>query len=72
MILLPKDDFAMFHAKQGLRLFIFSAVADLIGSLTGIGWILSIFRIYCIIKGIGNVLQGKKEPLPFIGTLGRQ
>ena len=71
-LLAPQDDFAMYHAKQGLRLFIFSAIADLIGGLTGIGWILSIFRIYCIFKGISNVLHGKKEPLPFIGTIGRQ
>ncbi len=68
----PEDEYAKFHARQGLRLFIFGAVADLIGGLTGIGWILSLFRIYCIIKGISNALQGKKEPLPFIGTLGNK
>ena len=65
-----QDEFAMFHAKQGLRLFIFSAIADLISSFIPLGWVLSIFRVYCIFKGISNVLQGKKEPLPYIGTLG--
>jgi uncharacterized membrane protein len=65
-----QDDFAMYHAKQGLRLFIFGAIADLISSFIPFGWILTIFRIYCIYKGISNVLQGKKEPLPYIGNIG--
>ena len=65
-----QDDFAMFHAKQGLRLFLFGAVTDLISSFIPFGWILAIFRIYCIFKGISNVMQGKKEPLPYIGNIG--
>ena len=68
----PEDQYARYHAKQGLRLFLFSAIADIIGGLTGIGWVLSIFRIYCIYKGITNALQGKKEPLPYIGTIGKE
>lgn len=71
LILMPQNRFARFHAKQGLRLFIFGAVADVIGGLTGIGWVLSLFRIYCIYKGISNAVQGKEEPLPFIGTIGK-
>lgn len=67
----PQDEFARYHAKQGLRLFIFSAIADVVGAITGVGWILSLFRIYCIIKGIGNALNGKREPLPYIGTIGK-
>ncbi len=69
--LTPEDGFAKYHAKQGLRLFIFSAVADIIGSIFPIGWILSLFRIYCIFKGISNAINGRKEPLPYIGTIGR-
>ncbi len=68
----PNDEFAMFHAKQGLRLFIFGAIADLIGGLFSIGWLLSLARIYFIIKGISNALNGKKEPLPYIGTIGKR
>lgn len=71
LVFTPNDAYARYHAKQGLRLFIFSAIADLIGGLTGIGWVLSLFRIFCIIKGISNALQGKKEPLPYIGTIGK-
>ena len=65
-----QDEFAMYHAKQGMRLFIFGAIADLISSFIPFGWILTIFRIYCIFKGISNVVQGKKEPLPYIGNIG--
>lgn len=70
MIATPKDEFAMFHAKQGLRLFIFSFILDLIGNLFPIGWLLSLCRIYFIFKGISAVLAGKKEPLPYIGNIG--
>lgn len=70
LVFTPEDKFARFHAKQGLRLFLFSLLIDVIGGLTGIGWILSLFRLFCIFKGITNAIQGKKEPLPFIGTLG--
>ena len=70
LVFTPEDKFARFHAKQGLRLFLFSLLTDVIGGLTGIGWVLSLFRLFCIIKGISNAIQGKKEPLPFIGTLG--
>ena len=70
MILLPKDDFAMFHAKQGLRLFVAGFILDLIGKLVPFGWLLSLCRIYFIYKGISGVLKGKKEPLPYIGNIG--
>jgi uncharacterized membrane protein len=70
LVFTPEDKFARFHAKQGLRLFLFSLLTDVIGGLTGIGWVLSLFRLFCIIKGISNAIQGKKEPLPFIGTIG--
>lgn len=66
----PKDEYAMFHAKQGLRLFIFSALADIIGAIFPLAWIFSLARIYFIIKGISNAINGKKEPLPYIGTIG--
>ena len=71
LVFTPEDQYARYHAKQGLRLFLFGMLADLIGGLTGIGWVLSLFRLFCIVKGISNAIQGKKEPLPFIGTIGK-
>ncbi len=69
-ILTPQDDFARYHAKQGLKLFIFTIVADTIGALTGFGWILTLLRFYFIYKGMSNAFSGIKEPLPYIGNMG--
>ena len=66
----PQDEYAMFHAKQGLRLFIFSIIADALSWIPFIGWLLPIARIVLMVKGIMNAVNGKKEPLPWIGTLG--
>lgn len=66
----PNDDFARFHAGQGLNLFLFNGLLTLLGSSSGlIPAAGGIFTVYCMIKGIGNVLKGKKEPLPLIGKI---
>ena len=64
------DDFARFHTNQGLALFITNALVGVAGEMFGglVGAAGSIFGLYCMIKGIGNVLKGKKEPLPLIGN----
>lgn len=69
-IFTPQDRFAKFHAKQGLKLFIFGIIADAIGALTGFGWIVTLLRLYLIYKGMSNALSGKWETLPWIGSLG--
>ena len=66
-IFCQEDKFAKFHAKQGLMLFIFDIVAGIIGDLTGIGWALSLFNLYCIYKGMTGALAGTMEELPIIG-----
>lgn len=73
-LLARKDDpFAKFHSNQGLVLFLTGIVLDafitmgVLGSL--FSFALGIFQIYCTVKGISNVLQGKMEPLPIIGSI---
>ena len=66
-VLCPEDEFAKFHAKQGMSLFIFSIISDVVSSIIPFGWLLTMFRIYCIFKGIDNVRKDKMEPLPYIG-----
>ncbi len=61
------NSFARFHAKQGLGLFIFGAVADVIGSIFPLAWLLWLIRIYCIYKGVTGALSGQTEPLPLLG-----
>ena len=68
------DDFARYHSNQGLALFVTNALVSVAGSwfagdlgaLVATGG--SFFCLYCMIKGIRNVLHGKKEPLPLIGN----
>ena len=61
------NSFARFHAKQGLGLFIFCAVADVIGGIFPLAWLLWLIRIYCIYKGVTGALSGQTEPLPLLG-----
>ena len=68
-IFCDKDDFALFHAKQGLILFVVGIAAKIVCSIFGLGWLATLAKIYFIYKGISNVLNGKKEALPYIGTL---
>lgn len=66
----PEDEFAKYHAKQGMKLFVFNIVSDVLGALTGVGWVLTLLRFYFIYKGMSNSFQGTKEPLPWIGNIG--
>jgi len=68
-LLCKEDAFAMFHAKQGLILFVVGIVAEIIASIFGLKWLVKLARIYFIYSGVKNVLEGKREPLPYIGTL---
>ena len=74
LFLLPyifrKDDqFATYHAKQGMTLFAAGILADLVGGFFGLGWVVALARIYMIFEGVSNVIKGKKKPLPYIGDL---
>ena len=63
------DDFALFHAKQGMILFVVTLAARIAGSILGLGWLVSIARIFFIYKGIVSALNGRKDKLPYIGNL---
>ena len=67
-----KDDFARYHANQGLVLLISEGVASAALSILGLesmGFLVGLWGLVGTIKGISNVLHGKKEPLPFIGGI---
>ena len=66
-LLCRNDEFAMFHARQGMILCVVSVIAEALGSLLGLGWVATLLRIYFILKGAGNAANGKMEPLPYIG-----
>ena len=71
-IFTPQDEFAKFHAKQGLKLFVFGIIADALGALTGFGWVVTLLRLYMIYKGMSNALNGIRLPLPWIGEIGEK
>ncbi len=72
LIFRGKDDFARYHANQGLVLLIAegigSAALGILG-LQSLGFVVGLAALAGKIKGITNVLRGKKEPLPFIGGI---
>lgn len=61
---------ANFHAKQGVRLVVFGAIADILGRLPLIGWVFNAARFVLMIIGIINALNDRQEPLPYIGNIG--
>ena len=68
-IVSKNDDFALFHAKQGMILFLAGLIAQVIGSLIGLRWLVTIAKIFFIYKGVTSVLKGRKDKLPYIGGL---
>jgi len=72
-ILTPEDSFAKFHAKQGILLLLLSVALDLLSAISfPLVGILSLARIFLMIKGIVNVLNDRTEPLPLIGKYAEQ
>ncbi len=71
-LLAAKDDnFAQFHAKQGLVLFLAWVVFSFINVIPLLGQLIfvfgSLFFFVLSIIGIINVLSGKKKEIPLIG-----
>ena len=69
MLFAKDDQFASFHAKQGLNLFVAGILGDIAGSMLGVGWIVTLARLYMIFQGISNVANGRKRKLPYIGEI---
>lgn len=69
MLFAKEDKFASFHAKQGLNLFVAGIIGDIAGSMFGLGWLVTLARIYMIFQGVSNVANGRRKKLPYIGEL---
>lgn len=67
------NEFAMYHANQGLLLLLTSVVINTIGTIIPIlGWFIllplgNIFVIVLFFMGVIRALNGQKKPLPLIG-----
>lgn len=77
-LLAAKDSrYARFHANQGIILFIFAIIVNIVIAILGlipvvgliIGWVLSIAELVLLIIGIVNAVTGKAKELPLIGKI---
>lgn len=69
LIFAGNSEYAKFHAKQGVKLFVFGIICDIITGIIPLGAILSLARFYLIYKGMSAALNNRMEPLPYIGNL---
>ncbi|MBQ8217962.1 MAG: hypothetical protein IJZ91_08410 [Oscillospiraceae bacterium] len=67
-----KDSFSVYHAKQGAVLFLFSILSGILKSFPIVGAVLTLFKWFCIYKGMSNAINGIIQPLPYIGQLGEK
>lgn len=69
LIFAKDDDFAQYHSRQGLMLFISLFVMRIVTGILDIQWVATLATLYFIYKGMMNAINKKREPLPFIGKL---
>ncbi|WP_407269267.1 DUF4870 domain-containing protein [Radiobacillus sp. PE A8.2] len=73
LIVAKGSKFAMYHANQGLLLFLSAVIINILGGAIPIlGWFIiwplgNIFLLYLLIMGIVNSSKGEAKQLPFIG-----
>lgn len=69
------NDFAKFHIKQGLILFIAEILTTVVGWIPILGWFVAFIAwmlwIVLAVTGVMNVLNIKKTPLPIIGEFAK-
>ncbi len=74
LLICKDDEFAMFHANQGLLLLIFGiGISIVLGFIPILGWILLLFypivAFAFFIIGVMNALKSEKKQLPLIGGI---
>lgn len=73
-VLVKKEsEFAIFHAKQGLALFVLTVIYGVLSAIPFIGWFLvswigGLILIVLFLIGVINALQGQCKELPVIGS----
>lgn len=74
-----KDDpFVKFHVKQGLVLFIFAVVVNVLGTIIPfLGWFLilpvgSVATLVFLVLGVMHAVNGEEKELPLIGKYANQ
>ncbi|MDF2921910.1 MAG: hypothetical protein K0R57_824 [Paenibacillaceae bacterium] len=73
LIAAKESRFAMYHANQGLTLFLAFVICNVVlGIIPVIGWIVLPFAnlglLVLMVLGIATAAQGQAKPLPLIGA----
>ena len=68
-IFAPNSQYAKFHANQGIKLFVFGILSNIITGIIPVGALLTLFIFYLIYKGMSAALNNRMEALPVIGNL---
>ena len=63
------DDFAYYHAKQGVGLAMLFIVVVFAFWIPIVSWVCLLAYLVIWFTGVINVLSGKIEPLPLIGRI---
>ena len=76
-LIIKKDNkFAMFHAKQGLVVFIGELALSIVGIIPILGWIIAFFGmiLFSVLSliGIVQVLMGKYWKMPVVAEIAEQ
>lgn len=75
LIAARESKFAMYHANQGLLVFLAAVIINIVGSIIPlIGWFLiiplgNLAVLAYVIIGIINAVNGVQKPLPLIGKI---
>lgn len=74
LIVCKDDEFAMYHANQGLLLLIFGwGGSFILGLIPIIGWLLllvfPLITFIFFVLGVVTALKSEKKPLPLIGGI---
>ena len=64
-----ESEFAQFHAKQGLVIFIAEIIGMFLIPLFGLGALINLAALIFSVIGIVNVAGGKMNKLPLVGDL---
>ncbi len=65
----PKSEFASFHIRQALGIFLVGIVLSIIPFVNLVGWIVS---LVLWILGLLSAIQGQMKPVPVVGAYFQQ
>lgn len=72
LLFMRRDEFAQFHAKQGLLLFAVEAVMSFVAWIPIVGWALAVAVIAAAAYGCYQACNGVRWEMPVLGTYAKE